>query len=62
MATLEPIAVTMAEAARLLGVSRPTVYALAKTEGDPGGKLGVCTRLLVDDLQRWGSEPEPLHG
>ena len=31
MATLEPIAVTMAEAARLLGVSRPTVYALAKT-------------------------------
>ena len=26
MATLEPIAVTMTEAARLLGVSRPTVY------------------------------------
>lgn len=29
-AQIDPIAVSMTEAARLLGVSRPTVYALAK--------------------------------
>ena len=58
MATFEPIAVTMAEAARLLGVSRPTVYALAKTEGFPVVKLGGCTRVLVDDLKAWVREQE----
>lgn len=56
MATLEPIAVTMTEAARLLGVSRPMVYALAKTEGFPVVKLGGCTRVLVDDLKTWVRE------
>ena len=60
MATLEPIAVTMAEAARLLGVSRPTVYALAKTEGFPVVKLGACTRVLVDDLKAWVREQDRL--
>jgi excisionase family DNA binding protein len=54
MATLEPIAVTMTEAARLLGVSRPTVYAL----GFPVVKLGGCTRVLVDDLKTWVREQE----
>ena len=58
MATLEPIAVTMTEAARLRGVSRPTVYALAKTESFPVVKLGGCTRVLVDDLKTWVREQE----
>ena len=58
MATLEPIAVTMTEAARLLGVSRPTVYVLAKTESFPVVKLGGCTRVLVDDLKTWVREQE----
>ncbi len=44
-AQIDPIAVSMTEAARLLGVSRPTVYALAKTEGFPVVKLGGCTRV-----------------
>ena len=52
-AQIDPIAVSMTEAARLLGVSRPTVYALAKTEGFPVVKLGGCTRVLVDDLKAW---------
>ena len=56
MANLEPISITMAEAARLLGVSRPTVYSLAKTEGFPVVKLGNCTRVLVDDLKAWVRE------
>ena len=58
MATLEPISVTMTEAARLLGVSRPTVYALAKIDGFPVVKLGSCTRVLVDDLKVWVREQE----
>ena len=54
-AQIDPIAVSMTEAARLLGVSRPTVYALAKTEGFPVVKLGGCTRVLVE---AWVREQE----
>ena len=32
---MKPLAVNMAQAARLLGVSRPTVYRLAKLPGFP---------------------------
>ena len=46
------------EIARTLEVSRPTVYALAKTEGFPVVKLGGCTRVLVDDLKVWVREQE----
>lgn len=48
-----PLAVNMTEAARLLGVSRPTLYRLAKTPGFPVVRLGGCTRVLVDDLREW---------
>ena len=50
---LKPLAVNMAQAARLLGVSRPTVYRLAKLPGFPVVHLGGCTRVLVSDLQGW---------
>lgn len=56
MGTTVPIAVSMAEAARLLGVSRPTVYTWAKMEGFPVVKLGGCTRVLLDDLKIWVRE------
>lgn len=53
MTAIEPLAVNMADAARLLGVSRPTIYRLAKLPGFPVVHLGGCTRVLVSDLQGW---------
>ena len=50
---MKPLAVNMADAARLLGLSRPTIYRLAKLPGFPAVRLGGCTRGLVDDLREW---------
>lgn len=51
-----PLAVNMTEAAQLLGVSRPTLYRLAKMPGFPVVHLGGCTRVLVDDLREWARQ------
>lgn len=56
MTTAEPVAVNMTQAAQLLGVSRPTVYRLAKMPGFPVVHLGGCTRVLVDDLREWARQ------
>ena len=56
MTTAEPVAVNMTQAAQLLGVSRPTVYRLAKVPGFPVVHLGGCTRVLVDDLRAWARQ------
>lgn len=50
---LEPMAVSAAEAARLLGVSRPKVYELLNREDFPAFKLGGRTLISVDGLRRW---------
>lgn len=49
----ELIAVSMTEAARLMSVSRPTIYAWSKTEGFPIIKINGCSRVLVDGLREW---------
>lgn len=56
MTTAEPVAVNMTQAAQLLGVSRPTVYRLAKMPGFPVVHFGGCTRVLVDDLRAWARQ------
>ena len=56
MTRCEPLAVTMTQAAQLLGVSRPTLYRLAKLPGFPVIHLGGCTRILVDDLRTWARQ------
>ena len=56
MTPAEPVAVNMTQAAQLLGVSRPTVYRLAKGPGFPVVHLGGCTRVLVDDLRAWARQ------
>lgn len=56
MTTAEPVAVNMTQAAQLLGVSRPTLYRLARTPGFPVVHLGGCTRVLVSDLQDWARQ------
>lgn len=50
---LEPLAVSTAEAARLLGVSRPTIYQLIGREGFPAFKVGTRTLISVSGLERW---------
>ena len=52
-AQIDPIAVSMTEAARLMAVSRPTSYAWSKTEGFPIIKINGCSRVLVDGLREW---------
>ena len=56
MTTDEPVAVNMTQAAQLLGVSRPTLYRLAKLPGFPVIHLGGCSRVLVDDLRAWARQ------
>lgn len=50
---IEPLAVSAAEAARLLGVSRPTIYQYIHQEGFPAFKLGNRTLISVDGLRLW---------
>lgn len=56
MTPAEPVAVNMTQAAQLLGVSRPTLYRLARMPGFPVVHLGGCTRVLVSDLQDWARQ------
>ena len=50
---LEPLAVSATEAARLLGVSKPTIYQCIHKEGFPSFKLGNRTLVSVDGLREW---------
>ena len=50
---LEPLAVSAPEAARLLGVSKPTSYQYIHQDGFPAFKLGNRTLVSVDGLREW---------
>ena len=50
---LEPLAVSAPEAARLLGVSKPTLYELMGREDFPAFKLVRRTLISVDGLREW---------
>ncbi len=50
---MEPLAVSATEAARLLGVSRPTVYQYLKKDDFPSFKLGGRTLVSVEGLREW---------
>ena len=50
---MEPMAVSAPEAARLLGVSKPTLYELMGREDFPAFKLGRRTLNSVDGLREW---------
>lgn len=53
---LLPMAVSTAECARLLGVSRPVVYRLINQADFPSFKLGNRTLISVDGLRAWISK------
>ncbi len=50
---LEPLAISASETARILGVSRPTVYQLFHQDGFPAFKIGNRTLVSVDGLRAW---------
>ena len=50
---LEPLAVSAAEAARLLGVSRPTLYQLLNRADFPSFRVGGRVLISVSGLQAW---------
>lgn len=54
--TTQKLALSVAEAAQLLGVSRPTVYTLTRQPGFPVFKVGTRTLISADGLRRWVSE------
>jgi excisionase family DNA binding protein len=49
----EPIAISVTEAARLLGLSRPTVYALMRREDFPAFQVGTRRLISREGLERW---------
>ena len=53
---IEPLSVSTSEAARLLGVSRPTIYELMQNGGLPWFKVGTRTLLPVSGLKEWVAE------
>lgn len=50
---MQKLALSVAEAAQLLGVSRPTVYTLLHKEGFPSLKIGSRTLIPTDGLREW---------
>ena len=50
---LEPLAVGTTEAARLLGVSRPTLYQLLNRADFPSFRVGSRVLISVAGLQAW---------
>ena len=50
---LEPLAVRPSEAARLVDVSRTTLYRWMHRTDFPVIRLGGCTRIPVDGLREW---------
>ena len=50
---MKPLAVSAVDAARLLGVSKPTVYELMNQTGFPSFKVGRRTLISVDGLRDW---------
>lgn len=50
---LEPLAVSAGEAAKLLNVSRPTLYTLLNREDFPSFRIGNRVLVSVSGLKEW---------
>ena len=55
---MDRILITVTEAARLLRVSRPTIYKWCNVAGFPAVKIGGCTRIVASDLIEWAKTQE----
>lgn len=52
---IEPLAVSAGEAAKLLNISRPTLYALLNREDFPSFRIGNRVLVSVSGLKDWVS-------
>lgn len=59
---IEPLAVSAAKAAELLGVSRPKIYELMKREDFPSFSLGGRTLISVAGLRTWVDKQAATRG
>lgn len=50
---LKPMAVSVPEAAELLGVSKPTIYQYINREDFPSFRLGGRVLVSVEGLREW---------
>ncbi len=50
---MDKLAYSTAEAAEVLGVSRPVIYTLIKRADFPAFKLGARTLVSVEGLREW---------
>ncbi len=53
---MEPIAVSIQNAAKLLGISDRTLYDMTNMEGFPAFKIGNRTLISVEGLREWVQE------
>ena len=53
--TKESITISVAEAAKILGISRPTMYKLMHRADFPQLRVGRRMLIPVDDLRQWVS-------
>lgn len=51
--TIAPLAVSAAEAARMLDISKPTLYKLIRQQDFPSFRVGGRTLISVDGLRDW---------
>jgi excisionase family DNA binding protein len=50
---LKPLAISAPEAARLLGVSKPTIYTLINRSDFPSFRIGNRVLISVEGLKKW---------
>ena len=58
---LSPVTVSVAVAAKMRGVTRPTIYKFAKMSGFPAFKVGGRVLVSVEGLKRWVEEQTEAH-
>lgn len=55
---MERMTMNPTEAAKVLGISRPTLYALMRQDGFPSFKVGSRRLISRAGLERWIAEQE----
>lgn len=53
---MDRLTVSVTEAAQMLGISRPTLYKLIRTENFPVLRVGARTLISRAGLERWVKE------
>lgn len=50
---IRPVAISVSDAAKLLGISRPTMYQVIHQSDFPAFRLGGRTLISIDGLRDW---------